>query len=82
MRQRSNEVEVERDVKVTMPDGVATVELDHRAISASSTSTASAHPFSITARVINNVLVARVPRNAFPLKIMWRRADGSVSETF
>ena len=65
-----------------VPDGVATVELDHRAIGASSRSTASAHPFSITARVINDVLVARVPRNAFPLKIIWRRADGSVSETF
>lgn len=54
-----------------VPDGVATVVLD-----------LPGRRGTVTARVVNNVYVASIPRSVHaPVRVIWRAADGSVIRT-
>ncbi|HUA49470.1 MAG TPA: hypothetical protein VMA77_29820 [Solirubrobacteraceae bacterium] len=63
-----------------LPDGVASVQIIYTAARGSDTP----KPFSITAPVVNNVMVVSVPRTgeaALHGKMVWRAANGTVIRT-
>ncbi len=74
-------------ITMIVPDGVASVSLHYPAGRASGYSAKISPPVTITAPVINNELVVRVPRNGGggtirQPRMIWRAADGRVTKTF
>lgn len=69
-------------LEAILPDGVAAIDFSPRNVGTAARPSAGQGARSVTAPVINNVVVARIPRAAFPLKTVWKRADGSIIRTF
>lgn len=61
-------------VREIVPDGVASVTLDF------APTTTSGHPFTITTKPVNNLVLADVPANA-GATITWRNASGTIIKT-
>jgi hypothetical protein len=74
-------------ITMIVPDGVASVTLRYPAGRASGYSAKISPPVTITAPVVNNELVVRVPRSGGggtirQVVMLWRAADGRITKTF